>query len=160
MLIDEFLPAYDVVESHQINIHAPMESVYAAVRTLDLSESRIIRWLFVLRGLAELRRSRDKRRERPPLTLDGLLKQGFILLGERPQQELLLGTVGRFWRPLPEAPLPLDVAGFRNFDRPGYAKAVWNFSLSQQADGVTRLVTKTRVHCLDNTSRQNEVGRK
>ncbi len=36
MLIDEFLPVYDAVEDHQIDIHPPVEQVYAAVRTLRL----------------------------------------------------------------------------------------------------------------------------
>jgi hypothetical protein len=42
----------------------------------------------------------------------------------------------------------------RNFATPGYAKAAWNFLLSPQADGGTRLVTETRVYCLDNASRR------
>ena len=54
MLIDEFLPVYDVVERHQIAVNAPTERVYAAVRTFDLSDSRVIRWLFLLRGLPTL----------------------------------------------------------------------------------------------------------
>ena len=31
-------------------------------------------------------------------TLDGMLSEGFALLEERPGEELVLGTVGRFWR--------------------------------------------------------------
>ena len=154
MLIDEFLPVYDVVERHQIDINAPVERVYPAVRTFDLSDSRVIRWLFLLRGLPNLLRSRNRRIERPNLTLDGLLKAWFILLGERPQQELLLGTVGRFWKPIGDSPQRLDVEGFRNFERPGYAKAAWSFWLSHPADGITRLAAETRVYCLDSASRR------
>ena len=51
MLIDEFLSHYDAVERHHIDVHAPPKQVYEAVRALDLSESRIIRWLFTLREL-------------------------------------------------------------------------------------------------------------
>ena len=54
MLIDEILPVYDVVERHQIDINAPAERVYTAVRTIDLSDSRVIRWLLLLRGLPAL----------------------------------------------------------------------------------------------------------
>ena len=154
MMIDEFLPVYDVVERHQISINAPVERVYTAVRTFDLSDLRVIRWLFLLRGLPALLFPHDEPKERPSLTLDGLLKAGFILLGERPQQELLLGTVGHFWKLAGNSPLHLDVVGFRNFERPGYAKAVWSFSLSHPADDITRLATETRVYCLDSASRR------
>lgn len=48
----------------------------------------------------------------------------------------------------------MDASGFRTFDRPGYAKAAWNFSLSEQENGTTRLATETRVLCLDDVSRR------
>ena len=38
MLIDEFLPVYDASERHQIDIHAPVERVYAAVHSLHLGD--------------------------------------------------------------------------------------------------------------------------
>ena len=153
MLIDEFLPTYHAVERHQIDIHAPVGTAYAAVRALDLNDSPIIRWLFALRELPALLFSRHKRAERRDLTLDGLMKDGFILLGERPQQELLLGAVGRFWTPSGD-PQRLDIEGFRSFERPGYAKVAWNFSVSEHADDITRLATETRTYCLDAGSRR------
>ena len=153
MLIDELLPTYDVVERHQIGIHAPLERVYDAVRDLDLSCSRAIRWLFLLRGLPALWHSSHRGDERLGLTLDGLLRSGFILLGEKPPQELLLGLVGRFWRPSGDIQR-LGVGGFRSFNRPGYAKVAWNFSLSEQEGGTTLLSTETRVLCLDAASRR------
>ena len=142
-----------MVERHQIDIHATVKRVYAAVRTLDLNESTIIRWLFLLRTLPNRLVSRDKGKEFRGLTLDDLLKAGFVLLGERPDQELLLGTVGRFWKPSGD-PQPVDVAGFRNFERRGYAKAAWGFHLSQRAEGITYLATETRVYCLNDASRR------
>ena len=159
MLIDELLPAYDVSEYHQIGIHAPLERVYDAVCALDLSCSRVIRWLFLLRELPLLREvpalwhSSHRGDGRFDLTLDGLLRSGFILLGEKPPQELLLGLVGRFWTPSGDIQR-LGVSEFRTFNRPGYAKAAWNFSLSEQEDGTTRLATQTRVLCLDEASRR------
>jgi len=44
--------------------------------------------------------------------------------------------------------------GFAPFDRPGYAKVVWDFRLTPQADGTTRLSTETRIRCLDAESRR------
>jgi hypothetical protein len=85
--------------------------------------------------------------------LDDFLRMRFILLGEKPNEELLLGLVGRFWKPSGEL-RRLDALGFRNFSEPGFAKAAWNFSLSEQAAGTVLLETETRVYCLDEASRR------
>lgn len=154
MLIDDFLPAYDVTERHTILVRAPGERVYAAVRELDLSGSRIIRALFLLRGLPVLLTHRRGRRPPPlGLGLEGLLESGFVLLGERPGEELLLGLVGRFWS-AGGGLQRVDVEGFRSFDRAGFAKAAWDFQLTPHGVGETRLSTETRVLCLDAASRR------
>ena len=47
----------------------------------------------------------------------------------------------------------MDAASFEAFDKPGYAKAVWNFSLVDLGANVTRLATETRVVCSDRASK-------
>ncbi len=49
---------------------------------------------------------------------------GWILLGERPGEEIALGLVGKFWRPVIEY-AELDTAKFTQFAQPGYAKTVY-----------------------------------
>jgi len=56
----------------------------------------------------------------------------------------VLGITGRFWRRDGGIVRGLTPAEFADFHREGYAKAVWNFSLTA-ADGGTRLRTETRV---------------
>jgi hypothetical protein len=154
MLIDEFLPIYDAVERHQIDIRSSAERIYAAARKLDLSGSALVRWLFHLRGLPALFQPRAKSQQKGlGLTLDGLLKSGFILLGEAPPREIVLGLVGKFWSSS-GCIQRLDKAEFLSFATPDYAKAVWNFSLSPQTEGIMRLSTETRVLCLDEASRR------
>ena len=80
MLIDELLPDYDVVERHQLDVRAPAERVYDAVRALDLSRSRTIRWLFLLRELQALTRYSVRGNRRLVLTLDGWLRSWFVVL--------------------------------------------------------------------------------
>jgi hypothetical protein len=77
----------------------------------------------------------------------------FILLGEKPNEELLLGLVGRFWTLSGEL-RRLDSEGFRKFNEPGFAKAAWNFSLSERSDGSVLLETETRVCCTNDASRK------
>jgi hypothetical protein len=148
-LIDELLPLYDFVERHWIGVRAPAHEVYDAVRRLDLGASPPARLLLRLRGF----RLRARRDAPARLTLDGFLEAGFILLGERPPVEIALGVVGTFWSPSGGV-LRMDAERFRTFARPGYAKAVWNFSLHPASGGTTHLRTETRVRCLDEVSRR------
>jgi hypothetical protein len=159
-LIDRFLPTHDVAASYTVGVAAPPERVWAAVRALEMRGSPIVRGLFLLRSLPALlahpRRTLAARREGRRglgLTLDQLLRGGFTLLGEHPGEELLLGLVGRFWRT--DGGIVRVAAGeWREWERPGYAKAAWNFTLAPGADGAVRLATETRVRCTDEESRR------
>ena len=142
MPIDVILPRHHVAKRHATTVRAPPERVYAAVGELDMGRSPLVRALFLLRGM-------------PPstLTLRGLLGDRFVLLAEEPGRELLIGLAGRFWTPTGDLQR-LDPASFAAFDRPGYAKAVWSFSVAPRPDGAVELATETRVLCLDAESRR------
>lgn len=84
--------------------------------------------------------------------MDGLLKSGFILLAEIPNQEIMLGLVGRFWTASGDIQ-KMDAESFRQFNQTGFAKALWNFSLHAITGGVI-LRTETRIKCLDEQSRR------
>jgi hypothetical protein len=141
MLLDELLPAWDVRQVHATEVEAPPERVFAAVRRLDLGSSPINRALFLARGL--LPRG---------LKLSDLMARGFVLLGEDPPRELVLGLVARPWTLLGGI-RRLDADGFRRFDRPGYARIAWSF-VTAPMDGGTRLTTETRIRCTDPASRR------
>ncbi len=53
MLIDDFLPKYDFVETHDIRIHASKETVFEALNKVDLCESSIIRYFVFPARFAE-----------------------------------------------------------------------------------------------------------
>jgi hypothetical protein len=152
ILIDEFMPAYDVSEYHETRIRAPIEKVYDALRTADLGGSPIIRLLLRLRGLPAILTTGGHKRNLT-LNLDAILKGGFVLLGEHPPNEIALGLIGRFWT-LSGTRCRVTADEFAAFDLAGYAKAVWNFSLVEESAEVTRLATETRVRCLDDASRR------
>ncbi|HEX8272578.1 MAG TPA: hypothetical protein VF615_07985 [Longimicrobiaceae bacterium] len=159
-LIDRFLPAYDVAASYATEVAAPPERVWAAVRALEMRGSPLVRGLFLLRGIPALvahpRRVLAARRAGGRglgLSLDELLRGGFTLLGERPGEELLLGLVGRFWR-TDGGIVQVSAEDWREWERPGYAKAAWSFTLAPGVDGTVRLATETRVRCTDGESRR------
>ena len=145
------MPHYDVSEYHETKIRAPIEKVYEMLRTADLGESPIVRSLLRLRQLPAIFGTRGHRRSLK-LNLDAIIKGGFVLLGENPPSEIAFGVIGRFWT-LSAERCRFEADDFIAFDRHGYAKAVWNFSLVAENAGVTRLATETRVRCVDDASR-------
>jgi hypothetical protein len=145
MLLDEILPAWDVRTVHATDVRAAPEAVFAAVRRLDLEGSPITRALFALRGLRAPRGPRG-------LKLSDLMTRGFVLLGEDPPRELVLGLVARPWT-LMGGIRRLDPEGFRTFDRPGYARIGWGFVVEPKGRSC-RLVTETRIRCTDQASRR------
>ena len=155
MLIDDYLPAFEASEHHAITIAAPAREVYAALRTADLGGHPVTKALMTLRSLpAALAAPRDgmtrlaQMRERSRITLDDMLGHGFVQLDEEPGRELLIGVVGRFWRPTGNLEA-CDADRFREPLPPGMAKAVWNFAVEPRGDGATILTTETRIHCSD-----------
>ena len=142
MLIDEFLPVWDEREKHSININAPIEAVWNEKDRIDLRKTCLTRFLLKIRGLE----AKDE------LTLDELSKTGFVLLGVEPKQEILLGLTGKFWLP-DGGRIRVERDDFVNYKKPDYAKAVWNFSLSESENGTVNLQTETRIFCTDAASR-------
>jgi len=142
MLLDEFLPSWDVRQVHTTLVEASAVRTFEAVRRLDLGRSRISRLLFLARGLPTGR----------SIGLSDLVARGFALLGEDPPRELVLGLVARPWT-LMGGIRRLDPEGFRRFDRPGYAKIGWSFLVEPKGRS-SRLATETRILCTDETSRR------
>lgn len=142
MLIDQFLPEPDFEEKHDIQIRASATNVFAAINDVDFSESFIVRWLLRLRGMSG-----------EGVTMRNLQKYKFDRLAEIANKELLIGLAGRFWTPWGDLQ-KIDASNFREFNKKGYAKAVWNFSLDGSANE-TRLTTETRIKCLDDASRRS-----
>jgi hypothetical protein len=154
-LLDDILPGYDAVERHATVVRAPRERTWRALRTADLGRSHVVHALLAVRAVpAALSGCRDVTGPRPGvLTLDDLLRSGFVLLAERPAEEIVFGIVGKFWQ-ASGGVRAVDAAEFRAFEEPGWAKAAWSFSLSDAGGGRTRLATETRVLCTDAASRR------
>ncbi len=153
MLIDRFLPQPEVVSRHETVVSASAERVWAAARALDLGQSPVVKVLFALRSLPGLL-SRATRARRLGMNMEGLLGTGFVLLGEVPGDEVVLGLVGRFWTPAGGI-VRVAPEDFTDFQRPGFAVAAWNFTVRGPAGGPVRLATETRVRLTDPASRRS-----
>jgi len=134
-----------VVTRHAASIRAPRERIWECAKTVDVNRSPAARVLFALRRLLAGSGGRAF-----PLTVESLL-DGFILLGERPAQEILFGLIGKPWTARYGA-RKVAPGEFASFSEPGFAKIVMNFKLAGTPPAVT-LSTETRVLCLDGVSR-------
>jgi hypothetical protein len=152
VLIDRFLPEYDEYERHETAVGAPPERTYQAVKEVDLARSPIVLVLLAARGLPHLFTGAVKPKLR--LQLDDILASGFVVLAEETGHELVLGIVGKFWRPS-SGVRRIEPDEFTGFDEPGYSKAAWNFLVTEQPGGSSTVVTETRVTSTDADARRS-----
>jgi hypothetical protein len=160
MLLDEVMPEFDVRASYRTLVLASPERVYACIWTADFDHWGVMRTLVAVRALPTLlaapretwRRVRA-RAGRRPVRLEDVLADGFTLLREEPGQELVLGTVGRFWLARGEH-RGVTPESFREAGARGTARAAWNFAVRPGPEGRTVLTTETRVLCADPATRR------
>ena len=160
MLIDDYLPHWDVRERHHIDVAAPPGAVFAALAETDLGNTFLLRLLLGARALpGAIMGGRSgvrslARRARAPITLRVLEARGFTRLAEHCPTELLIGLEGRFWRPDGDLRTPPAAVFATTPPAAGTARAVWNFALATNPDGTTKLTTETRVLCADDAARR------
>ena len=140
--IDEFLPISDVSASYEIRINAPPSVVYQRLMVSDFNEAWVVRLLMTLRS-----GGRPPRNRAPGDLRQRFQGTGFVILAEVPNEEVVIGVAGRFWRPDGGRCLDLTAGDFGGFARAEYAKAAWNFRLRAESPEETVLSTETRIEC-------------
>ena len=115
MLIDRYLPRFDVSEVHEVDVDAPPEVTYAAIREADL---------FTFGDVATP-------------------EMGWALLGETPGVEFVVGSVGRFWR-RDYGWRSMPVEAFAAFEEPGYAKLAVSFRVEPHGANGSRFRYEAR----------------
>lgn len=149
--IDRHLPIFDVGSAHEIEVQAPAADVYEAARRLDLGKSLPVMVLFAIRAVPHL--LTGKARPSRAVTLDTVLGLGFVVLEEDPPHHVVIGSVGKFWRP-DSGLVRIDPEGFQTFDEPGFSKGVMSFTVEERAAGRSLLKTETRVQSTDEDARR------
>jgi hypothetical protein len=133
--IESFLPRFDVRQRQELRVRAPSETALAAARAVTAEEAPLLRLLFRLRGLPA-----------SGAVLAGMEREGFQVLADDPGRALVVGAVGRPWRP---SGAIARAADFAAFDEPGWAKMALEL---RAEDGV--LSTETRVLLTDEAARR------
>lgn len=142
--LDEWMPRWQVGEKHEIEIAAPPEKVFSAIRAVRADE------IFLFRTLTAIRRcghdgpeSILNAPEQKPL-LDVATETTFLLLDNEVPREIVVGTVIA----APRAERSAGKLGpelFRKNLRPGVVLATMNFLVAPSAGGST-VITETRVY--------------
>jgi hypothetical protein len=136
-LADDLLPVFDVSDELAVVVEADADATWRALTSADLIEvgrrRPLVGVLGALRVLPEIVAHLLHGETLPAaperLTLRDTTKLptnggGWMLLGERPGEELALGLVGKFWRPVIQY-AEVDADDFRAFAEPGWAKTVY-----------------------------------
>ncbi|WP_370962535.1 hypothetical protein [Amycolatopsis sp. cg9] len=159
LLIDRFLPRFDVTLAEHVVVDAGAEATWRAVRELDLTRvhTPLVDAAMSVRGVpaALARRFGGAEPAEPPAELKlfggGSGLPGWLFLGETPGREVVLGAVGRFWQPDIEW---YDVTGmtpdgFAAFAEPGWGRIAAGFSLRPYGQGRTLLSYEARTATAD-----------
>jgi hypothetical protein len=152
-LIASFMPAFSIRQVDRVAVAASPGHAYAAARTLDMSEVGFARLLFQLRVVPDRIAAAFRDQSYPPLRSSGIdditrAGSGFLLLGEEPGREVVVGAVGKFWQPAIEY-ASVTPAGFTAFDRPGFGKLAWCIRIDPREGGGSWVGFELRVGATD-----------
>lgn len=152
MLVDELMPVYDVSDEVATVVDADVTTTWDALMRVDLIEvgrkRPIVGLLGALRMLPDLvsHLLHGEALPAPPQHLrlrdlaDIPLGQGgWVLLDQRDEDEIALGLIGKFWRPVIEFPAVSSPARFADFAEPGFAKTIYALSVRALDDQRTLL---------------------
>jgi hypothetical protein len=166
-LAEEFLPTYDVSDAVAVVAQADREQAWNALLAVDLLElgrrAPLVGMLGTLRMLPEVvgHLLHGERPAKPPETMRlrdlpriPMAEGGWILLGERHGEEIALGLVGRFWRPVIEFATIGSADEFRTFEKPGFAKTVYDLSVRELGPNETLLSGLMRTATTDEHARR------
>jgi len=154
MLLDEILSDFDVTEAAHTIVRADPATTFRAARKLDFLRVRtplLVAAMWV-RGLPAQLTHRPE--DVPPsLVLSEGALPGWLLLGERPDEEIAFGAVGVFWHPQIEWH-ELAPDEFAAFAEPGFGKIACNFSVRPYGDTASLLSYECRTATTDATARR------
>jgi hypothetical protein len=142
--LDDFLPTYEFSERHSLVIDAPASRIDDGFRAVSIADIPFARALWWLRRLGRADGDPTK------LFIGGEFPG--VVLDDVPEEGIVLGLTGQFWRFLgaerdPARPTTADE--YLAYHRPDMCKAVIDFRV-----GASSLSTETRVHVADPAARR------
>jgi hypothetical protein len=150
VLIEQFLPGYEVAERREVDVAAPAAFTMAAAREMDLYRSPVVHAIFAIRTIPSRLRGAPPRE--PASLLQETLALGWRILAEVPDREVVVGAVTQPWRAEVKF-RGVEPDAFAGFAESGYAKIVWTLEAQPLGPVTSRFRTETRVSTTDPRSR-------
>jgi hypothetical protein len=152
-LLDRFVPDPEVDEYHALRVEAPASITYAAAKQMDLQSSAFVKGIFFLRAIPSLVKGQPFRPGSSRGIVDETLAQGWGILAEEPDRQIVIGAYAQPWHENVEF-RALPPADFASFDEPGFVKIVWTLAAEPLDARTSRFVTRTRVVTTDDGARR------
>jgi len=155
-LIGRFMPDYSLRQLDRVAVAAGPERAYETVRRIDIQRLAFARALFGLRTLPQrVLAALGGRAERRGISsrIEDITRpgSGFLLLGEEPGHEVVVGSVGKFWQPSIEF-VTLTPETFRTFSWTGFGKVAWCLRVERREGGGAWIAVELRVGATDAAS--------
>lgn len=152
-LIDALLPGYALQQVDRVAVTAGPAEAYAAARSVDFCRIGFVRLLFRMRMLPDRIAAWTRRQPYTEVFSSQIddfagAGSGFVLLAEAPGREVVVGAVGKFWRPAIEY-AAVSPATFAAFERPGFGKLAWCIRVTPREGGGSWIVFELRVGATD-----------
>lgn len=158
MRIDDYLPDFDVTQRRHVVVDASPDETYIAAVHANLMETgpvvRLLNELRLLPTRIAAYREGTAQPELPAiLTIEDLVDQSdYVVLGDDPGREYLIGAVGKFWKPDIEW-RAIEPGAFARFDEPGYAKLAIDLSMRPYGTDRTLVSYEARTATTSRTAR-------
>jgi hypothetical protein len=150
-LLDEFMPTFEVVERHEVQVLAPASVTFAVAREQDLFAMPLIKAIFRARELALGAHAPNE--SRPRGLVAHMQALGWGVLAEVADREIVVGAVTKPWEPDVRFQ-SIPAADFRAYAEPGFVKIVWTLRVQSIEPGVTLFRTETRAIATDEAARK------
>lgn len=146
------MPEYRMRQVNRVRVKASPAEAWKVVRALDIESSLISQILFKLRSLPEVFAGKTNNRNENHQTF-GIESftgpgKGFQILDELPGEEIVVGSVGKFWK-LNIEWVQINSETFRTFNNPGYGKLAWNLRVDSDGHGGSWITWDLRVNATD-----------
>jgi hypothetical protein len=157
-VLDFYLPHFDAVLRHGVVIPARPDDTWAWLKRFDFAQmcgpvGRAVEDMrAVPRAIAEVAHRARQLSPTARFLLDDAPRSGFVLLSEDPRGHIVLGAVGKLWKPKIEL-LPLDREEFLQFHDAKYVKAAFAFVLRHYGRDRTALKHEFRFLATDDSAR-------
>jgi hypothetical protein len=157
-LLTQYLLEAEFAGEVSVVIHAPAETIYAALQRLTIADMPLAKWLGELRYLPGKLLGKQKtaaEAQAQPFLQYIQSEGGNIVLAEEQNREIIFGAIGKFHNLVDQQVLPLrDAHEFVTFDQPDYQKLAMSIKLSPLDDGSSNRLTLTHgTHALSSASR-------